>query len=107
MPMHVRYTSAPGGSLAFAVERLSDGKFYDFASASFVAANPKAATSPLTELTSSGLRGYYAATYAGTQAWWDGSYAVAIVDASSGAAVGAFSVAMQAGTDILRMPGAA
>jgi hypothetical protein len=70
-------------------------------------ATPKAATALLVELSNPGVRDYYAATCTETHAYWDTSYAVGIVDTSSGLAAAALETLISAGKDIPRKPGAA
>jgi hypothetical protein len=97
MALPIRINYAPGSSLAYSVERLADGLWFDFADSRF-RASPATPTRALAAGTGAYL-GRYSDTLAPTSAaqWANGAYAVVIHDAAAGGAIGEFEVVMYNG----------
>lgn len=81
MALRVRFQYLPGYTLGYSIERLVDGKLYDFADSTFKTGPGATAVAPLTEAT---YPGRYIATLAATAAdqFSDGQYAIGIHDAN-------------------------
>jgi hypothetical protein len=106
MALRVRYQSGSGQALGYAVERLADGLFLDFADGTFTA-TPGTPVADLTEGTDR-YAGLYRATLdpTPTDQFPDGEYQVTIHDAAAAdALVGLTSAIMHGGDDTPFFPG--
>lgn len=105
MALRIRFQYATGSSLAYSIERLSDGSLYDFADGTFKS-TPATLTATLAEDVGS-FAGRYKATRASTPAaqFSNGDYCVSIHDAgSSNAVVGQLGAVMFNGDDSTVFP---
>jgi hypothetical protein len=108
MALRVRYQSGSGQALGYAVERLADGLFYDFATGTFTV-SPGTPVADLTEGTDR-YAGLYRATLDPTpvEQFPDGEYQVTIHDTAAAAALvagGLLSAIMHGGDDTPFFPG--
>ncbi len=105
MALRIRFQYTTGTSLAYSIERLSDGSLYDFADGTFKA-TPATLTAALAEDVGS-FAGRYRATQSTTPAaqFSNGDYCVTIHDAgSSNAVVGQLGAVMYNGDDATVFP---
>jgi hypothetical protein len=100
MPLRIRFQHVPGASLAYSIERLADGLYFDFSDGTFKA-NP---TTPVAGLTAG--TGIYASRYAAVltptppSQFANGEYAIGIHDtASANALIGLMAARMYNGDD--------
>ena len=105
MPIRIRYQYPTGSKLGYSIERLSDGTFFDFNSATFLA-TPTTLISVLPEDTGSFL-GRYKTTLTSTPSaqFTDGDYAVTIHNTVTNTVAGELAVVMHAGNDATVIPG--
>lgn len=103
MALRIRYARDPGETLAYSVERLSDGAFWGGPSAnSFgtTGATSAGVVTPLPPSPASGLAGRYGVTIpdAITATWADGNYCVNVHNAA-GAVIACLGAALHGGDD--------
>ncbi len=105
MSLRIRFQYSTGSNLGYSIERLSDGKFYDFSTSAFVA-TPATPISTLPE-DSGNFLGRYKLTLTPTPVsqFTDGDYAVTVHNqASANVVVAELGSTMHAGDDATVIP---
>ncbi len=101
MSLRVRFQATSGMTLVYSVERLADGKYWDFSGAAAFVTTPATLTASLPEGVTNFL-GEYKATLATTDAtqWTDGNYVAAVHNSgASNVVIGELGVVMHTQDD--------
>lgn len=106
MALRIRFLGPTGSTLAYSIERLSDGSLYDFSTSQFTSGTPTTALRSLPENTPS-FPGQYKATLNPTPVaqFTNGDYVITVVDQAAGLCVGVLTAVMSGGDDTTVLPG--
>lgn len=106
MALRIRFQGPTGSTLAYSIERLSDGSLYDFSTSQFTSGTPTTPLQSLPENTPT-FPGQYRATLSPTPVaqFTNGDYAITVINKGANTCIGVLPVVMSGGDDATVIPG--